>query len=241
MSGALLVAALLCAAPARAAPCAAQSAGRTAALVELYTAGRCAGCQPAERWLANLGRRFAADRVVPLSLDVDAWDYLGRKDPYIERKISARERKLSLLQRTALVYTPQVVVQGREFPAWSSDAFDAEIRRINARPPRARLALEIRNATPRGLETVVQAQVLDPAQRGEPVLYLGALENRVDHYVLWEWQGPILARPDGRFEESRTLALLPKATPRTSGVAAFVQDRQNGEVLQALVLSACSP
>lgn len=241
MRAALLVAALLCALPARAALCAAQSAGRTAALVELYTAERCAGCRSAERWLASLGRRFPADRVVPLSLEVDTSDYLGRKDPYVEQKISARERRLSLLQRTALVYTPQVVVQGREFRAWTREAFDTEVRRINAQPPRARLALEIRSATPRGLETVVQAQVLDPAQRGETVLYLGALEDHEDHYVLWEWQGPIAPHPDGRFEESRTLALLPTATPRTSGVAAFVQDRHTGEVLQALVLSACSP
>jgi hypothetical protein len=33
--------------------------------------------------------------------------------------------------------------------------------------------------------------------------------------------------------------LLPGATPANSGVAAFVQDRRTGEVLQALLRSAC--
>ena len=38
----------------------------------------------------------------------------------------------------------------------------------------------------------------------------------------------------------RTLPLLPKADPKQSGVAAFVQNRSTGEVLQALMLPACA-
>ena len=37
----------------------------------------------------------------------------------------------------------------------------------------------------------------------------------------------------------REIPLLPKAVPAHSGVAAFVQNRRSGEVLQALLLPGC--
>jgi hypothetical protein len=58
-----------------------------------------------------------------------------------------------------------------------------------------------------------------------------------DHVVL-EWQGPF-ALAGKTLTERRKVPLLPGATPANSGVAAFVQDRRTGEVLQALLRSAC--
>jgi hypothetical protein len=251
----IVFAALLAGLPAQAGECVARSGDRAAALVELYTSEGCSSCPPADRWLSRLGVRFGADRVVPLSLHVDYWDYLGWKDPYAQRKFSQRQRRLSLLQRMALVYTPQVVLQGRDFRAWNTDAFDAEVARINSQPARARLALEIRSAGAGGLATAVEGEVLDPGQIREAALYVAAFQNRLQSelaagenggrrllhdYVVLEWQGPIAPRRDGRFSEVRSLALLPTATPPASGVAAFVQNRRTGEVLQALLLAACS-
>jgi hypothetical protein len=248
--------ALLCGAlPAWAGSCAARSGERTAALVELYTSEGCSSCPPADRWLSGLAGQYPPGRVVPLALHVDYWDYLGWKDPYAQRKFSERQRKLSLLQRMALLYTPQVVLQGRDFRAWASPAFAEEVARINARPPAARLGLEIRSVGPRGLDTLVEGQLLDPGRDGDAALYLGAFQNRLHNavqagenagrrlehdYVVLEWQGPMAPGADGHFSEARRLALLPTATPGTSGVAAFVQNRRTGEVLQALMLPACS-
>jgi hypothetical protein len=241
MRGLVLLAALSSALPAWAGGCAADSGERTAALVELYTAEQCSACPPAERWLATLGSRFAPDRVVPLSLHVDSWDYLAAKDPYARQRLSARQRNLLLLQRMALVYSPQVLLQGRDFRDWKETAaVDAALERINAQPARARLTLEIRSIGPRGLAAVVQGQILDAGQIRDSALYLAALQSRRHSYVVLEWQGPIAPRPDGHIAESRSLALLPAATPGTSGVAAFVQNRRTGEVLQALLLVACS-
>jgi hypothetical protein len=255
MRSCLLALAFLVAVPASGAPCVAHSGAQTAALVELYTSDGCSSCPPADRWLSTLSGRFG-ERVVPLSLHVNYWDYLGWKDPYAQRRFSERQRKLSLLQRMALVYTPQVVVQGHDFRGWNSAAFDAEVHRINGRPAAAALAVEIRAAGPAGLVAGVRGEVLDPAQRADAALYIAAFQNRlhsdvaagenegrrISHdYVVLQWQGPIKATSEGGFSESRQLALLPTATPATSGVAAFVQNRRNGEVLQALMLAACSP
>lgn len=243
------------AAPALGAQCTARSGAGTAALVELYTSQGCSSCPPADRWLSTLGGRFAAERVVPLSLHVDYWDYLGWKDPYAKRRFSERQRKLSVLQRMALVYTPQVVVQGRDFRSWNTARFDAEVQRINATPAAAEISLAIRSSTSAGLLVDAEAQVRLAAEARDAVLYVAAFQNRLasevtsgenagrrlEHdYVVLEWQGPFSADPAGRLAESRRLALLPTATAETSGVAAFVQNRRTGAVLQALLLPVCS-
>lgn len=236
------------------AACVAESAPYTAALVELYTSHGCSGCPAAERWLSRLGSRFAADRVLPLALHADYWEYLGRKDPYAQRRLSERQGRLSLLQRMALVDTPHVMLQGREFRPWGSGEFDDAVKRINAQPERARLKVEIRSSGPGLLAASVQGRVADPAQRRDAVLYMAAFrvskevtvgDNAAPSpaigYAVLEWQGPFSPRSDGLLVAERSLALLPGATRDASGVAAFVQNRRTAEVLQAVLLPACSP
>src|SRR5437868_8296991 len=149
--------------PAGAAQCVARSGERTAALVELYTSEGCSSCPPADRWLSNVGKAFATEQVVPLALHVDYWDYIGWKDPFARREFSQRQRRLSQLQRASFVYTPQVLVQGTDFRAWGRPEFDRAIGRINARPARASLELQILGASADALQLRVQALVSNPA------------------------------------------------------------------------------
>jgi hypothetical protein len=237
--------------PAQAGECVAQSGAGTAALVELYTSEGCSSCPPADRWLSSLGKRYPPGRVVPLALHVDYWDYIGWKDPYAKREFSLRQRKLSQLQRMALVYTPQVVLQGRDFRAWANGkAFDEALARINARPAKARLKIELFAADEQGLEVEASAELLQSAP--EAALYLAAYASRLESrvaagenrgrilshdYVVLEWLGPFPVKD--RLTERRRLPLLPGAPAAGSGAAAFVQDRGTGEVLQALLRSAC--
>lgn len=215
--------------PAHGAQCAAQSGPGTAALVELYTSEGCSSCPPADQWLASLPPRYPAGRVVPLALHVHYRDYVGSKYPHARRK-------LSHLQRMALVYTPQVVLQGRDFRGWASKAFDDELARINAQPAKARLRLEIMGTGPSGLDVQASAELLQPAH--DAVLHLAAYQSRLEsHQVVLEWLGPVPVREG--ISERRTLPLLPGASAENSGVAAFVQDRRTGEVLQALLRSTC--
>ncbi|UUZ55651.1 hypothetical protein LP419_08845 [Massilia sp. H-1] len=59
--------------------------------------------------------------------------------------------------------------------------------------------------------------------------------------ILWrEWAQPVLLGRDGKADITRTLPLLKAGAAAASlGVSAFVQSEQ-GEVLQALTLNACS-
>ena len=158
--------------------CTASSGAGTAALVELYTSEGCSSCPPADRWLATLGSRYPGGNVVPLALHVDYWDYIGWKDPYAKREFSLRQRKFSQLQRMALVYTPQVLLQGRDFRAWGGKAFDEALAKINAQPARAKLRLAVMTADRDALEVEAVAE-LRPALLRDADLYLAAYRSRL--------------------------------------------------------------
>src|SRR5215471_11070793 len=141
--------------PARAADpaCSASSGPHTTALVELYTSEGCDTCPPADHWLSSLfSRGFTPAQVVPFALHVDYWDYIGWKDPYGRAEFSARQRKLAAMRRPTIVYTPQVLLQGRDFRRWGGDEFGDEVMRINSRTARARIALAIRSVEPEAIK-----------------------------------------------------------------------------------------
>jgi hypothetical protein len=253
----LALAVLAYAAQAHPMACSAKSGERTTALIELYTSEGCDSCPPADRWLSSLGARgYAPARVVPIALHVDYWDYIGWKDPYAKREFATRQRKLAHLKRATFVYTPQVLLQGQDFRRWGAAAFDEEVARINARPARAHIALSLEGRRPGAFEVEVRAEVPDEALRAASALYLATYENKLvsevragenrgrtltHDYVVFEWHGPIAFHASGApLLERRSLPLLPKAVPANSGVVAFVQHRGNAEVLQALMLPACT-
>ncbi len=250
----LLACALALAPGVQAMQCKAQSSRTTAALVELYTSEGCDSCPPADRWLSSLGERgYAPDRVVPIALHVDYWDYIGWKDPYAKQAHSARQRKMASLARAAMVYTPQVLLQGRDFRRWGTAAFDQEVAKINAQPAKARISLLLGWRGAQAFEVEVAAELLAAPRPGDAALYLGAYENKLvsevkagenrgrtlaHDYVVLQWSGPYEFQGTALAARA-TLPLLPKADMQRSGVIAFVQDRATGEVLQALMLPSC--
>ena len=241
--------------PVHAAQCTAASGAGTAALVELYTSEGCDSCPPADQWLSSLQARYAPRQVVPLALHVDYWNYLGWNDPYAKREFAARQRRQAELKRARAVYTPQVLLQGQDFRRWSTREFDAAVAQINGAPARARLEVRVESAGTRALEVVLGAQLLDLAQIKDSVAYLAAYENRLvsevrsgenrgntlrHDFVVREWEGPLAFDAAGKLAFARTLPLPPTAKPGDAGVAAFVQNRSTGDVLQALMLPPCA-
>lgn len=241
--------------PAQAQSCSAQSQPGATALVELYTSEGCDSCPPADRWLSSLGEKgLVPGKVVPIALHVDYWDYIGWKDPFAKPEFTLRQRLHAQLRRARLVYTPQVILQGRDFRGWATGAFEQEVARINALPAAARIALSLSAGRPGVLEVQTTAEVLDPARNAGAALYLATYENKLrtevragenrgktlaHDFVVFEWQGPLALGADGKLRDRRALPLLPKANPAHSGVVAFVQNRASGEVLQALMRPAC--
>lgn len=257
ISRALLVAlAALLAAPAQAGmQCSARSGPGTAALVELYTSEGCSSCPPADRWLSSLAiRGYGGERVVPIALHVDYWDYLGWKDPFAKTRFSERQRRLAGLRRSRVVYTPQVLLQGEDFRSWDGPRFAAAVARINGTPAAARIALGLERAGRDALRLDVRAELADRAAAGDAELYLAAYGNGLvsqvaagenqgrtlahDHVAL-SWIGPLAFGADGRLHAKPALSQPPGAQAREFGFVAFVQDRLSGKVLQALMLPSC--
>lgn len=235
VKGAFTLIAIVAMGSVHAAQCVTQSDPRTTALVELYTSEDCSACLPADRWLSSLIKR---DGLLPFALHVDYGDYTGTK-----QGVYRRQRKLTIRQRMALVYTPQVMLQGRDFRGWATGEFEPAAAEINARTSQVRMRLEIvslglASMTVRAVAELAGAAAIEgafpsPAPSASPALYLAAFETQAQRRLILQWQGPL-----GPAVE-RELALLPGAVPGRSGVAAFARDRRSGDVLQALALPAC--
>lgn len=240
--------------PARAALCSAASGERTTVLVELYTSEGCDSCPPADVWLSRLQTGYTRQQVVPLALHVDYWNYLGWNDPYAIHEFAKRQRRLLVLKRARVVYTPQVIVQGDDFRGWNGPEFAAAVKRINATPARAGLEIALESAGAGAFEVALGARLFDLARLKDTVAYLAAYENRLTSevvagenrghtlrhdFVVREWQGPLAFDAGGKIAVKKSLPLPPTAKPADAGVAAFVQNRATGDVLQALMLPPC--
>ena len=105
------------------------------AVVELFTSQGCSSCPPADKLLSQ----FVSDpSLIPLSLPIDYWDYLGWKDTLADPRNSARQRAYSRVRGDREVYTPQVVVNGSVHALGSDkEAIEAAIAETGANSPKS--------------------------------------------------------------------------------------------------------
>src|SRR5260370_31685257 len=97
------------------AACDVKSGPKTAALVELYTSEGCSSCPPADKQLSQFpSREYSFGQVVPISLHVDYWDYIGWKEPFAQPKFSERQSWLVRTNGHKTVFTPHSFVPAHE-------------------------------------------------------------------------------------------------------------------------------
>ena len=95
--------------------CSSTAPARAPNVVELYTSEGCSSCPPADQWLAALPR---GESVLALAFHVDYWDHLGWRDRFASPAHTARQYALQAGSGARFVYTPQVLVNGRDWPGW---------------------------------------------------------------------------------------------------------------------------
>jgi hypothetical protein len=78
-------------------------------VVELYTSQGCSSCPPADDFLATLAMDPS---ILPLSLHVDYWDYIGWADKFASPKFTERQKSYARAAGTRSIYTPQFIVGG---------------------------------------------------------------------------------------------------------------------------------
>jgi len=109
------------------------------AVVELFTSQGCSSCPPADAFLSELR---STPNVVALSHHVDYWDYLGWKDTLASPECSQRQYDYARSRGDMNVYTPQMIVEGRDhFVGSNRNAVLEAIRRAQAVPAGVPLTL----------------------------------------------------------------------------------------------------
>jgi hypothetical protein len=253
---ALVVAALIPASPATAyADCQAHSPNHSTAVIELYTSEGCDSCPPADRWLSSLSKQKLGDRAVALALHVDYWDRLGWKDRFGSAGFSQRQRAESARSGGEFVYTPQVLLQGRDFPQWQAGgaAFEQAIAAVNARSARAVLDLVVHPREGNIVDVELSARVTDARERADAVIALALVQSGLAsdvkagenagkrlHYdhVVRQWRQAVALDSSGA--GSGKLSLVLPADPGPLSVVLLAENARTGDVLQALEMPLCA-
>lgn len=243
----LIATILLCITPfSFAQTCSKQSPNHTIPLLELYTSEGCSSCPPADHTVSGLQKAASEDKVVPLALHVDYWDYIGWTDRFAKPGFAQRQHWLTDLTGSRVVYTPEMFVAGHELRDWS-ELLPGRIDEVNAKVPQANIGIKLSSVS----NGKLPVEVTTHAPIGSK-LYIALYENGLSSnvksgensgvtlkhdFVVRDWQGPI-ALDAASSNASRMLSVPAAAVNKRLGVAAFVQDN-SGDVLQSLALPLC--
>lgn len=86
-------------------------------LVELFTSDGCDSCPPANKWLSDALKSGDA-ALIPLSMHVTYWNYLGWKDGFSNAFFDARQEAYARQAINRFSYTPELFLNGREWRGW---------------------------------------------------------------------------------------------------------------------------
>ncbi len=126
--------------------CVASSGPLVTPVLELYTSEGCSSCPPADKWASA----FKGKGVVVQAFHVGYWDYIGWVDRFAAPAHTTRQREVAGRNRLRSIYTPQVVVNGRDWPQWRG----AE-QRISSQKEAAQVRIELRQLAADQFEATV--------------------------------------------------------------------------------------
>jgi hypothetical protein len=212
-------------------------------VIELFTSQGCSSCPPADRLLSRLVQDpKLAGRVIPLAFHVDYWNHGGWNDPFSARSWSQRQEGYAHAFRRNRIYTPQLVVAGRDDVVGSDEAgVRRRIAEALAAEPAGQVTLAMDPPSPDGrLKLKVGAKMVRAA--GGPLdlwvaVYETGLTTRVgagenasrtlhDDFVVRRLEKALTLPGTAGAADSGELALAidPRWNHSRLGLAAFLQD-----------------
>lgn len=231
-----------CAHAAASTPAEKSEGGAGFAVVELFTSEGCSSCPPADDVLRDVAKEASerGRRVYPLAFHVDYWNDLGWPDPYSSTSATARQHAYARALGERGVYTPEMVVNGRDAFVGSNrtharDSIDAALSKGNGS------SVELRAKTVG--ERIVVDFAFAPAPRSGMVLELALVQlEAVTRVAAGENAGRTLRHAnvvrafrsiplDGAPSGHATLASLPGSAK--GALIGFVQDPESMAVRAA--------
>ena len=208
------------------------------AVVELFTSEGCSSCPPADAVLA--------EPVYALGFHVDYWDSLGWPDRFASADYTERQRAYGQAFGESGIYTPQMIVDGREqFVGSDRERAAASIARALRRPAPARVSLRVRSSGPNALGVDYQVTGAPAGARlnvavveraASVVVKAGENAGRTLHHsdLARAFSVETLTVPSG----TATLNLPPDLPREESDVIAYVQGAPAGGAEGMAVLGA---
>ncbi len=83
-------------------------------VLELFTSQGCSSCPSADDLLNRVRKENNNGNIFALSYHVTYWNYIGWTDPFSKEKFTEKQRLYAEKFRSRSIYTPQLVVNGRE-------------------------------------------------------------------------------------------------------------------------------
>jgi hypothetical protein len=198
-------------------------------VVELFTSQGCSSCPAADKILGELAKD---PTVMPISLSVDYWDYLGWKDTLALPSHAKRQRAYAGARGDRAVYTPQVVINGAAHVLGSDkQAIERAVKHARTNTQRVpvtvsvvdgRINVEVPAGKPAQPAEVwlcplikqVPVQIGRGENRGQSVTYTNVVRGWVK---LGDWKGDALRLSKALSE------ILPNGNGDIDAVAVFVQ------------------
>ena len=115
--------------------CTASSGPLITPVLELYTSEGCSSCPPADKWASG----FKGKDMVVQAFHVGYWDQIGWVDRFAAPAHTQRQRETAARNQLRNIYTPQFVLDGRDWPKWSGAS-----TRLAATRPAARLQISLK-------------------------------------------------------------------------------------------------
>jgi hypothetical protein len=186
---------------------------------------------------------------VPLAFHVNYWDYIGWKDPFASARATERQRSIVSAAGGSYVYTPQVVVGGRDSRDWRGSGWAGAIEAIQRKPAPATIELALKVDPARGIE-VESTALAGPGLKTDQVIVLVALTQNglASRVTAGENRGERLAHDfvvrdftvhRGLGRATTSFKPAPGWNVAQMSVVAFVQNPRSGEILQALSTPLC--
>lgn len=195
-------------------------------VVELYTSQGCSSCPSADRVLEKLAGR---EDILPLSLHVDYWDYIGWVDTFANPAYTKRQKVYARNMGERMIYTPQMVINGGAHVVGNRpmDVADALNAARDARGPATIsasvsggvLSIKARAVNPAGAPYSVQFVTYLPEETvrigrgenaGKEVTYINVVSGW-QHLGDWDGQGVFTAKFTDTPTEDEHAVILQKA------------------------------